>query len=49
MIMEEVSEDGSIQALLGKLFEQNHGLNIENEADVTLYSPISWFNGIYCS
>lgn len=33
MIMEEVNADGSVQAPLGTLFEENHGLNIESEAD----------------
>ncbi|WP_338593843.1 MBL fold metallo-hydrolase [Bacillus safensis] len=31
MIMEEVNEDGSVWKELGVLFEENHGLNIEDE------------------
>ncbi|MCY7735679.1 MBL fold metallo-hydrolase [Bacillus safensis] len=31
MIMEEVNEDGSVCKELGVLFEENHGLNIEDE------------------
>lgn len=31
MIMEEVNEDGSVWKGLGVLFEENHGLNIEDE------------------
>ncbi|MGX9291874.1 MBL fold metallo-hydrolase [Bacillus sp. A015] len=31
MIMEEVNEDGSVWKKLGVLFEENHGLNIEDE------------------
>ena len=33
MIVEEINEDGSVQASLGKLFEENHGLNIADEAE----------------
>ena len=32
MIMDEVNEDGSVWKELGVLFEENHGLNIEDEA-----------------
>lgn len=32
MIIEELNEDGSVSEKLGKLFAQNHGLNIEDEA-----------------
>lgn len=32
MIMEEVNENGSVWRELGLLFEENHGLNIEDEA-----------------
>ncbi|PCK13579.1 hypothetical protein CEY07_01060 [Bacillus safensis] len=31
MVMEEVNEDGSVWKELGVLFEENHGLNIEDE------------------
>lgn len=31
MVMEEVNEDGSVWKALGVLFEENHGLNIEDE------------------
>jgi len=31
MIVEELNEDGSVGEKLGKLFAENHGLNIENE------------------
>ena len=31
MIMEELNEDGSVGKKLGKLFAENHGLNIEDE------------------
>ncbi|NEY73836.1 MBL fold metallo-hydrolase, partial [Bacillus mesophilus] len=31
MIIEELNEEGSVAAKLGKLFAQNHGLNIEDE------------------
>ncbi len=33
MIMEEVNDDGSVQETLGKLFEENHGLKIEDESE----------------
>ena len=33
MIIEELNEDGSVSEKLGKLFAQNHGLNIEDEAE----------------
>ncbi|MFL0437323.1 MBL fold metallo-hydrolase [Bacillus pumilus] len=32
MIMDEVNEDGSVWKELGVLFEENHGLNIDDEA-----------------
>ncbi|WP_144463186.1 MBL fold metallo-hydrolase [Bacillus pumilus] len=32
MIMDEINEDGSVWKELGVLFEENHGLNIEDEA-----------------
>jgi glyoxylase-like metal-dependent hydrolase (beta-lactamase superfamily II) len=32
MIIEELNDDGSVSEKLGKLFEKNHGLNIEDEA-----------------
>ena len=31
MIMEELNEDGSVSKTLGKLFAENHGLNIKDE------------------
>ncbi|MCZ8518236.1 MULTISPECIES: MBL fold metallo-hydrolase [Paenibacillus] len=33
MIVDELHEDGSVSARLGELFERNHGLNIEDEAE----------------
>lgn len=33
MIMEELNEDGSVHKKLGSLLTQNHGLNIEDEAE----------------
>lgn len=33
MIMEEVNDDGSVSERLGVLYEQNHGLNIEDEEE----------------
>lgn len=33
MIIEELNEDGSVSEKLGILFEKNHGLNIEDEAE----------------
>ncbi|WNS79259.1 MBL fold metallo-hydrolase [Domibacillus sp. DTU_2020_1001157_1_SI_ALB_TIR_016] len=33
MIIEELNEDGSVSQKLGTLFEKNHGLNIEDEAE----------------
>ena len=31
MIIEELNEDGTVAKRLGDLFEENHGLNIEDE------------------
>ncbi|QPC45697.1 MBL fold metallo-hydrolase [Mangrovibacillus cuniculi] len=33
MIIDELNEDGSVKATLGKLFAENHGLQIEDEAE----------------
>ncbi|WP_163102066.1 MBL fold metallo-hydrolase [Peribacillus alkalitolerans] len=33
MIIEELNEDGSVSEKLGTLFEKNHGLNMEDEAE----------------
>ncbi|MGF2616073.1 MBL fold metallo-hydrolase [Rossellomorea vietnamensis] len=33
MIIDELNEDGSVSEKLGVLFEKNHGLNIEDEAE----------------
>lgn len=33
MIIDELNEDGSVSEKLGTLFEKNHGLNIEDEAE----------------
>lgn len=33
MIMEELNHDGSVKKNLGTLFDENHGLNIKDEAD----------------
>lgn len=33
MIIEELNEDGSVAGKLGKLFSENHGLNIADEAE----------------
>lgn len=33
MIIDELNEDGSVKASLGKLFAENHGLQIEDEAE----------------
>ncbi|MNZ75698.1 hydroxyacylglutathione hydrolase [compost metagenome] len=33
MIIEELNEDGTVARRLGDLFAENHGLNIENEAE----------------
>jgi len=33
MIIDELSDDGSVSAKLGKLFDNNHGLNIEDETE----------------
>ncbi|AOV06219.1 MBL fold metallo-hydrolase [Sporosarcina ureilytica] len=33
MIMEELNDDGSVQEKLGTLFKENHGLQIEDEAE----------------
>lgn len=33
MIVEELNEDGTVGKKLGELFEQNHGLNIEDEEE----------------
>ncbi|WP_252503152.1 MBL fold metallo-hydrolase [Sporosarcina sp. Marseille-Q4943] len=33
MVIEELNDDGSVSEKLGKLFAENHGLNIEDEQD----------------
>ncbi|WP_064093278.1 MBL fold metallo-hydrolase [Rossellomorea aquimaris] len=33
MIMDELNDDGSVGEKLGKLFDKNHGLNIDNEEE----------------
>ena len=33
MIIEELNRDGTVAKNLGDLFAENHGLNIENEAE----------------
>ncbi|MGE6631864.1 MBL fold metallo-hydrolase [Bacillus sp. NPDC077027] len=35
MVIDELNEDGSVRKNLGKLIEENHGLNIESEAEFT--------------
>ncbi|NMO96331.1 MBL fold metallo-hydrolase [Paenibacillus lemnae] len=38
MIMDELNEDGTVAKKLGELFLENHGLNLEKEAFVTMVS-----------